>query len=314
MSQATRASEESIRRHSKSFSLASRLLPTDARMHAVAVYAWCRRADDAVDLVEPAEQGAALATLEAELESIYAGEPQADPILALFQRAVSERRVPVEYPLELLEGMRMDVKGHRYATLDELLLYCHRVAGVVGLMMCHVMGVRGDDALRNAAHLGIAMQLTNICRDVEEDWGRGRLYLPGDLLARHGCAGLRERLGDPFPESARAPASAATEDLLAEAERYYASGDAGLPALSWRCALAIRTARHVYSSIGARVRASGCDPLAGRAFVPLTAKLLLVGRALAAAVAEAPRRLLAPAGRPALPGRVARFPEDILPI
>ena len=84
--------------------------------------------------------------------------------------------------------MAMDVADTRYRTFDDLFAYCYRVAGVVGLIMCHVMGVRDDRALVPAVHLGIGMQLTNVCRDVAEDWDRGRLYLPEELLARHGSA------------------------------------------------------------------------------------------------------------------------------
>ncbi len=315
MSHAAQASRDSIRRHSKSFSLASRLLPAEARDRAVAVYAWCRRADDAIDLAGSEEQGTALAALHSELEDIYSGESMSDPVLGLFQRTVEERGIPRLYAQDLLAGLEMDVVGRRYDTLPSLLEYCYCVAGSVGLMMCHVMGVRDESVTRNAAHLGMAMQLTNICRDVEEDWNRGRLYIPDSILARFGAPGLAAALGGPLPERARAPVGQATSRLLEEAERYYASGDEGLAALTWRCALAIRTARHVYSSIGTRIRRAGCDPLAGRAFVSLKGKLALTAYCLAVSAAELPARLGRPrAGRAAAPRGVVRFPEDVLPI
>ena len=310
MTDATRASYDSIQRHSKSFSLASRLLPAEVRLHAVSVYAWCRRADDAVDLESPERQPAALAGLESEVRAVYRGEAIGDPVLSLFQRTVEERVIPMDYPLDLLAGMEMDVRGRRYESMEDLLEYCYHVAGCVGLMMCHVMGVRDESALQNAAHLGMAMQITNICRDVEEDWARHRLYIPGELLGRHGAPGLADRLGGPFPEGARGPASRAVERLLVEADRYYASGDAGLPALSWRCALAIRAARRVYSAIGDRIRRAGCDPLAGRAFVSTGAKLWLILGALSSSVVEVPGRL-ARSGEPdpSPPGAVLGFPD-----
>ena len=299
-----------IRHHSKSFSLASKLLPAEARTDAVVVYAWCRHVDDAIDNTAGAEQKAALRVLGEELDSVYAGEPQADPLLRLFQSVVVERRIPEQYPRDLITGMTMDVEGRLYETLDDLLSYCYHVAGCVGLMMCHVMGLSREDALSNAAHLGMAMQLTNICRDVEEDWRNGRLYLPTELLASYGAPHLVGRIGEPFPPEATAAAAATIEDLLTAAEVLYRSGDAGLDALSWRSALSIRTARQVYATIGEYVRAQSCDPLAGRAFVPQGRKLMLVGRSILEAVAETPLRL-GRAATHAPPRALVRFPDDI---
>ena len=164
-------------------------------------------------------------------------------------------------------------------------------------------------------HLGMAMQMTNICRDVAEDWERQRLYVPDELLATCGCPQLASELGSTFPSTARAPMARAIAGLLAEADRYYASGDAGLRALSWRCALAIRTARAVYSAIGTRIRRSGCDPLAGRAIVPGVEKLRLTFGAVLRSVADVPRRAAtAPGSRPRPPQNVVAFPRDVLPI
>ncbi len=150
MKEAARVSAQVIEKHSKSFHLASRVLPPDARIHAVALYAWCRRADDAVDLVAPSRQQEALDTLFDELRLVYEGAEQDDPVLALFQETVHERRIPFRYAQDLLRGMHMDVQGQRYESMDDLLAYCYYVAGCVGLMMCHAMGTRGDWALANA--------------------------------------------------------------------------------------------------------------------------------------------------------------------
>lgn len=308
----------SIAKHSKSFALAARLLPPGSADSAAIVYAWCRRADDAVDHVPRSAQPAALAQLRAELEGVYAGVPAQDPALEAFRHIVEDCRVPRVYPEELLAGMQMDCSDARYATLEELLTYCYRVAGVVGLMMCHVMSVSDVKALRRAAHLGIAMQLTNICRDVLEDWELGRLYVPAELLAEYGAPDLRSQLGKPFPGQARRPMALAVERLLREADRYYASGDRGLAALSWRSALAVRSARHIYAAIGRRVEAQACDVTAGRAIVPLRSKLALVARSACAALSELPRRARSrfePAVLdPAHGGPVVRFPQDILPV
>jgi phytoene synthase len=310
---AIRLCYDSIRVHSRSFALASRLLPPVARDRGVAVYAWCRRADDAVDLAAGERVEAALKRLRAELEDIYAGRNVNDPFLAAFQSTVHECGIPRLYPEELLKGMEMDVMDTRYEAMETLLRYCYCVAGTVGLMMCHVMGVTDERATRNATHMGMAMQLTNICRDVLEDWNRNRLYIPESVLAQSGNPNLAARLGEPFPETAREPVARATAFLLDEADRYYQSGDAGLRALSWRCALSVSTARRVYSAIGARVRAAGCDPLAGRAIVPTRGKLALAASALVVSLADLPRRAFSSA-QVATPRRQVSFPGDVLPV
>ena len=270
--------------HSKSFALAGRLLPGACRDDAAVVYTWCRRCDDAIDLGEVASRAAALARMSRDLGSVYAGQPQAEPALAAFQEVVQRRAIPERYPRELLEGMRMDVEGARYRTVDELLVYCFRVAGTVGLMMSHVMGVKDPGALRRAADLGIAMQLTNICRDVTEDWTNGRLYLPRELLGTDGGDTL-----DP------AIAGRAVELLLARADAFYRSGDAGLSSLGFRCAVAVRAARLIYSDIGRVIARRGHDVTAGRAFVSLGRKLRLALRGLGAEILS---RLRAPARLP----------------
>jgi phytoene synthase len=298
----------SIQQHSKSFALAARLLPPEVQHGAVVLYAYCRRADDAIDLSAPGEQLGKLASLRTELANVYAQVPQSDPLLREFQRVTHAYAVPREYLDELLLGMEMDVKRVEYKVLPDLMLYAYRVAGVVGLMMCHVMGVREASALRHAAHLGMAMQLTNNARDVREDWERGRLYLPQDLLAECGVFGLRPEPGAALPPSAAGGLGLATERLLQHADAFYRSGDAGLPQLSLRCALAIRAARLVYSEISVRVRAQACDPLAPRAVVSRERKLALVGRAAWLTAAELPSFWARPA--PRTPAESVSDPES----
>jgi len=269
-----------IAHHSRSFALASRLLPAAVRDRAVVVYAWCRRADDAVDLAPADTVADALASLQDELGVIYGTGPLPDPILQAFRQVTRTCQIPRHYPQELLEGLAMDARGTDYDNMSRLLEYCYRVAGTVGLMMCHVMGIRDEQATTNAAHLGVAMQITNICRDVEEDWRRGRMYIPAEVLRRHGTGRLQPEAGQPFPEAVGPAVAQAIGELLEVADAYYRSGDAGIPALSWRCGLAVRTARNVYSAIGARIRAQRCDPTAGRAWVSGPAKLRLVAQAI----------------------------------
>jgi phytoene synthase len=277
-----------IRAHSKSFALASRLLSPKVRGAVVDLYAFCRRADDAVDCTQGAEPRTRLEALRRELDSIYAGERQTDPILAGFQAVARASALPQSYPSELLEGLRMDVSGHRYRSMDDLYRYCWCVAGTVGVMMCHVLGVDTPSARVPAAHLGIAMQLSNISRDVLEDWERERLYLPEELLEAHGASSLARHVGGPFPRAHREAVARAVVALVRQADRYYRSGDRGMVHLSWRSRLSVRTARFVYAAIGERLLGRRGDVLSGRVVVPRWHKLLLLLRAGVAAVAELP--------------------------
>jgi 15-cis-phytoene synthase len=285
-----------LQRHSKSFALAARLLSKEQGDDVAALYAWCRRADDAVDLPDAeAPPRVALARLEHELDRLYGGLPLSDPVLSAFQRVVKSRRIPEEYPRALLRGLAMDVAGVRYATLEELLHYCFNVAGTVGLMSCHVFGLTDVRALERAAHLGIAMQLTNVSRDVLEDSRNGRFYLPELFLStRH--AGSRAIRG-------------ALAKLLDTAEQYYGSADQGMRALPWRAALAVRAARLLYSAIGRRIRANGYDVLRGRAVVTRARKVLLVGCALLLALLELPGRWFSRAAPAELP--TVRFSDVV---
>lgn len=300
--------------HSKSFALAGRLFPPGPREDAAAVYAWCRLSDDAIDLAPRGAKAQALLAERERLGRVYGGADPGDPILRAFQEVVRDRRIPACYPEELLEGLAMDADCHRYETLEELLLYCYRVAGTVGLMMCHVMGVSDPRGLRHAAHLGMAMQLTNISRDVLEDWGRGHVYLPDELLGSRAADALWQacREGRPaeLPRHFAPEVCRAVQRLLAHAAQLYRSGDAGMLWLSWRCALSVRTARHVYSEIGDVIGSRGFDAWQGRAVVPTSRKLQLVARAFLEGVRDLPARLACSA-RPEVPRVALPYSQDL---
>ncbi|MES1157678.1 MAG: phytoene/squalene synthase family protein [Haliangium ochraceum] len=276
-----------LSRNSRSFSWGARLLPAWCRRDATALYAWCRRCDDAVDVPRDAEEArAAVARLRSELDGVYSALIATDPVLAGFQEVVRRRAIPRRYADDLIDGMAMDVGTVRYANFDELLLYCYRVAGTVGLMMAHIMNVRDAAALRRATDLGIAMQLTNICRDVAEDERRDRIYVPVELWEEGGAAART-----------RGPTPAAVAELLRRADGFYRSGDQGLPALPLRCAVAIRAARLIYADIGNQLARRGFDFRAGRVFVPAARKLRLALVAIAGAVPALWRRLVGGTGR-----------------
>jgi 15-cis-phytoene synthase len=278
-------SRKVLRRHARSFSWAARLLPRRVRTDATALYAWCRRCDDAVDLASDSSTArAALARLRAELDEIYGPRDVAEPILAGFQDVVRRAGLPRRPCDELLDGMEMDLGPVRYASFSELLVYCRRVAGTVGLLMAHLFGVRDGATLAMASDLGVAMQLTNICRDVAEDQRRGRVYLPAELL---GAA--------PFSAAGGADIARAVAELLRRADAFYRSGDRGLAALPASVGVAMRAARLIYAEIGAVIARRGYDVMRGRAVVSPARKLWLVVRAFVdtAATGFATRRRLA---------------------
>jgi phytoene synthase len=291
---------------SRSFALAGKLLPRACRDDAAIVYAFCRRADDLVDRAAAGTEGVAVSKLRCELESIYASEAQADPVLAAFQEVVKRRRIPRVYPAELIAGFGMDARPRPvvYRSWEELRRYCYRVAGTVGLMMCHVMGVSDQRRMANAAALGMAMQLTNIARDVAEDWQMGRVYVPEEVLDAPLAA------APPSALDARTAAllSRSLPALLEAARSLYRAGEAGLDALSLRCAIAVRAAGLVYEAIGERVASRGYDVTAPRAVVSTARKLWLVLRA-AADVVRSRARGRGRRDRPAPPTRTMTFDE-----
>ena len=166
------ACEELMRGGSKSFFAASSLLPTRVRMPAIALYAFCRVADDAID--EHDDDPLAMQKLRQRLADIYEGQPCAITEDRAMAMVVHRYGLPNELPAALLEGFAWDAEGRDYDSIDDLHDYCARVAGSVGAMMALIMGVRDPHALARACELGNAMQLTNIARDVGEDARRGR--------------------------------------------------------------------------------------------------------------------------------------------
>jgi phytoene synthase len=273
-----------IQRGSKSFALAAQLFDPPTREGAILLYAWCRHCDDQIDeqmlgfRTGAPSSGSAeerLAALERETRRALAGEPVEDPAFAALQEVARRHDIPQGHPLDLLKGFAMDVEGRRYETLEDCCRYCYHVAGVVGVMMAYVMGARGEDTLDRASDLGIAFQMTNIARDVVDDAGAGRVYLPGDWLREAGVPS-----GEVARPEHRHAVHAVTERLLDEAERYYASAQVGLARLPFRSAWAVAAARRVYRDIGRLVRQRGPRAWDHRASTGRARKVLL---ALAAA-------------------------------
>lgn len=265
-----------IREGSKSFYLASFLLPERVREPARALYAFCRVADDAVDKQPGGTQ--AIAGLEERLVRIYEGHPEAHPADRAFADVAHGFAIPRALPAALIEGFAWDVENRQYDDIAGVRAYSARVAGTVGAMMSLIMGVRDPSAIARACDLGIAMQLTNIARDIGEDARAGRLYLPRDWLKAEGL--------DPnawLAVPAMSPAIArATARLLAEADALYARAGAGIAMLPRSCRRSIRAAMKLYAAIGHEVARRGHDGVTSRAVVPRRRKLRLMASALAA--------------------------------
>ena len=253
------ACHAAIRTGSLSFHAASKLLPSKVRDPALALYAFCRIADDAVD--EGADKAHAVLSLRDRLDLIYQGRPRNAAADRAFASVVEDFDMPRALPEALLEGLAWDAVGRRYDDLSGVLSYSARVAAAVGAMMCVLMRVRNADALARACDLGLAMQLTNIARDVGEDAREGRLFLPQDWLAEEGIDS-ETFLANPQsgPEIARV-----TKRLLAQADRLYQRSDAGVSALPFACRPGIFAARHIYDGIGTAVARNAYDNITHRA-------------------------------------------------
>lgn len=229
------------------------------------LYTFCRYVDDvADDSPDPHQARRDLLALDAELAGTARPRPLVRSLLDIF----AAREVDPVHARSLVHGVSTDLHEVRVGTDDELLRYGYHVAGTVGLMMCGLLGVRDRHAWAFAVDLGVAMQITNICRDVAEDARRGRVYLPAQRLEAHGVR--------PDPSSvlaAPAPVARVVSDLLDLADVYYRSAERGMVYLPARTRLAIHVAARVYRGIGVRLRAHGCDALAGRTVVPRWQKI-----------------------------------------
>ena len=250
---------EAIRHGSLSFHAASKLLPTKVRDPALALYAFCRLADDEVD--EGDYQAGAVLRLQERLDAAYAGKPHNAPEDRAFTAIIEEFDMPRALPDALLEGLAWDAAEHRYDTLSGVRDYSARVASAVGAMMCVLMRVRDPDALARACDLGVAMQLTNIARDVGEDARMGRIYLPLDWLTEAGIDPVNF-VHDPLPTD---DVRRMVKRLLHEADRLYRRSEAGIDVLPLRARTGIWASRLIYAGIGKQLRRQGFDSISMRA-------------------------------------------------
>ena len=255
---------------SKSFSFASRFLRAADRSDAAVVYAFCRLADDAAD--DAPDPASGLSAVEGLRDELF-GRRGAGPVLGAFLEVAERRGVDLRHADELLSGVASDLGTVRLEDDAALVRYGYRVAGTVGLLMCPITGVRALEAHPFAVDLGVAMQMTNICRDVAEDARRGRIYLPRTRIARAGIPPEALLSGEVAadPRLRRALAGVVAE-VIRLADLYYASGDLGMRYIPVRPRVAIMVASRVYRAIGHKLLACGGDPFAGRTVVSWAGK------------------------------------------
>ena len=263
-----------LRAGSRSFHAASLLLPRRVRDAVAAVYAFCRTADDAID-----GGGASRWTLfhlRLRLDGVYEGGAALSPADRALSAVVHHHHIPRPVFDALLEGFAWELAGRQYTTIADVRAYGVRVAGTVGIAVAHLLGAEGEDTLARACDLGVAMQLTNIARDVGEDAVNGRLYLPRAWMAEAGIdpdAWLRAPTFSPA-------LGGVVQRLLEEADCLYRRADSGIERLPRRYRWAIRAARHIYAEIGAVIARRGFDSVSARAVTSTSRKISLALRAL----------------------------------
>ena len=247
--------------HGRSFRWGGAFLPKSVLNECTLIYAFCRLVDDIADEAQSRDE--AFTQLNKVGRELKGELPR--PLIVEFRKLFSSGELGPA--LELLQGVIGDLDRVRVSSNMELLRYCYLVAGTVGLMMCKPLGVKDPQGTQHAISLGVAMQLTNICRDVREDRARDRVYLPSNLL---------EHFGTDQTHLSFEGVKAVVENLLDLADHYYAEGRAGFRFIPWRHRFAIIVASNLYREIGLEIRRQGYPVLDRRVFVSLPRKIWVV--------------------------------------
>lgn len=262
--------EDKVRQSGSSFAASFRFLPPEGRRAINALYAFCREVDDVVDeCMDPSLAMAKLEWWRSEVAALYQGTPS-HPVTQALAPLLTRFNLPEEQLNEIIDGMAMDLTYNRYQDYKSLRLYCHRVAGVVGLLAAEIFGYRNRQTQKYAEELGLAFQLTNIIRDVGEDARRGRIYLPQEDLARFGVSEsdlLASRSSEAFVALMRFQ----TE----RAERHYTRALDLLPHEDRRRQRPGLMMAAVYRTLLEEIAADGFRVLTHRVSLPPLRKLLL---------------------------------------
>ncbi len=275
---------EITRHHAKTFYMATRFLPNKKQRGIFAIYALCRYIDDLVDEAEDlvARKKIVYSDIRCELDKwkeklrdTYDGKRHDDPILLAFSDVLRNYQIPMHLPFELMEGVCLDLYKNRYNTFEELHSYSYKVASTVGLMTSEVFGYSSKKALQHAIDLGIAMQLTNILRDVGEDLRKDRIYLPKEELDRFDVSEddlFEHRLDESF--------ISLMQFQIERARTYYTSTDEGIEMLDKDSRLPVYLARFNYGRILDKIEDNQYDVFEQRAYLNTTEKLAILPRIL----------------------------------
>ncbi|MBE2187999.1 MAG: phytoene/squalene synthase family protein [Desulfobulbaceae bacterium] len=260
--------------HAKSFAIASKLLPEHKRWGTWGVYSFCRYTDNIIDKPRSRNQQDIVLEIErlrTELDLAFKHGESEHPVIKAFIASQREFNIPINYAYELIEGVMMDSEFTGYQNFDELYRFCYRVASVVGLMMTYVIGFKNEDTLKYAEKMGIAMQLTNILRDVEEDSRNSRIYIPNDELKKFNVTNsqiIESRFDDNFRNLMKFQ--------VERAQSYYKEAEKGIGDLSKDSQFAIYSASKIYGGILQKIKENDYNPFLGRVFLPKSQKLMIL--------------------------------------
>lgn len=260
------------REYARIFYFSSKFLSKAEQDAAYAIYVVCRDSDEAVDDMKLSRKQEHLSRVKENIEAVYNGSLIKENTLLAFRETVKRFQIPQEYFYELIEGMQMDLDKNRYRNFQELYRYCYKVAGVIGLIMLKVFGSKENEAEKYAIDLGVAMQLTNILRDIKEDWERGRVYLPQEEMDSY-CVNegniSRAKVDDNFKRL--------MEFQIQRARGYYTSSLQGLKFIpSRRLRFVTLSMLRMYSVILDKIEQSGFDVFSKRLYICGPRKLFIV--------------------------------------
>ena len=260
--------------YARSFYFSSQLLPKEKRWATFALYGFCRYADNLIDLPRKRDHKELLtevSRLAEELAIAYRTGESEHPILKSYIFAARKFSIPEQYAQELLKGVEMDARFSGYENFDELYLFAYRVAGVVGRMMTYILGYQDETAFPYAEKLGVAMQLTNILRDIQEDKNLGRIYIPKDELKRFAV-----EKQDILTERMTPQLRSLMQFQVNRAYDYYREAEPGIALLHKASRFSIYTASRVYQAILEKIELGDYNPYLGRVFVPTPRKLVIL--------------------------------------
>lgn len=260
------------RKYAKTFYFASPFLNKQKRQAAYAIYAVCRIADDYIDTLDRDTARQKLIKIQRDIDAAYDNGPIEEPLLLAFRHSIKTYNMPKKYFEDIIAGMYMDLNKNRYKNFAELYDYCYKVAGVVGLIMLQIFDCNATEARAYAVDLGIALQLTNIIRDIKEDYARGRIYLPQQELQRFGVT--QEEIAQ---ENLSANFKALLQFQIQRARQYYSRCLTGLSFIKNRgCRFLVLAIRQMYAAILEAIEKNDYNIFAGRTQVSNLKKIAII--------------------------------------